>query len=81
MTKTTTTTAATLRLSDPGVREQMEALSASTILLGFTTDDGQPVCVDLDHDSPHVLVCTGTGGGSTTVLRRPPSSCTTAPTP
>ncbi|MFJ4859131.1 hypothetical protein [Streptomyces sp. NPDC088730] len=69
MTKKTTTTTATLRLSDPGVREQLEALPASLVLLGFTTTDGKPVCVDLDAEGPHVLVCTGTGGGSTTVLR------------
>nr|WSW64732.1 hypothetical protein OG461_00190 [Streptomyces sp. NBC_00995]WSW71221.1 hypothetical protein OG461_36345 [Streptomyces sp. NBC_00995] len=36
----------------------MEALPASLILLGLTTD-GQPVCVDLDAEGPHVLVCTG----------------------
>ncbi|MDV9194663.1 hypothetical protein [Streptomyces sp. Wh19] len=68
MTKTTTTTTTTLRLTDPAVREQLEALPASLVLIGLTTD-GQPVCVDLDADSPHVLVCTGTGGGATTVLR------------
>ncbi|WP_030592958.1 hypothetical protein [Streptomyces anulatus] len=69
MTKKTTTTTATLRLTDPGVREQLEALPVSLVLLGFTTDDGQPVCVDLDTEGPHVLVCTGTGGGATTILR------------
>lgn len=69
MTKTTTTTTTTtLRLTDPVVREQLEALPASLVLIGLTPD-GQPVCVDLDADSPHVLVGTGTGGGATTVLR------------
>ncbi|MFH8873204.1 hypothetical protein [Streptomyces griseus] len=68
MTKKTTTTTTTVRLSDPGVREQMEALPASLVLIGFTTDDGQPVCADLDAEGPHVLVCTGTGG-ATTILR------------
>ncbi|MFF4291502.1 hypothetical protein ACFY0R_40410, partial [Streptomyces sp. NPDC001633] len=57
-----------LRLTDPGVREQLEALPASLVLIGFTPD-GQPVCVDLDAEGPHVLVCTGTGGGATTILR------------
>ncbi|MFF7365394.1 FtsK/SpoIIIE domain-containing protein [Streptomyces sp. NPDC008125] len=57
-----------LRLTDPGVREQLEKLPASQILIGHGTD-GQPVCVDLDDDAPHVLVCTATGGGTSTVLR------------
>ncbi|MFJ3713738.1 hypothetical protein [Streptomyces sp. NPDC090053] len=68
MTKKTTTTTATLRLTDPAVREQLEALPASLLLIGFTPD-GQPVCVDLDTEGPHVLVCTGSGGGATTILR------------
>ncbi|MEV3898484.1 hypothetical protein [Streptomyces anulatus] len=67
--ETTTPTTVTLRLSDPGVGEQLEALPATLALIGFTTDDGQPVCVDLDAEGPHVLVCTGTGGGATTILR------------
>ncbi|MFH9742680.1 hypothetical protein ACH4MA_33955 [Streptomyces roseolus] len=57
-----------LRLSDPGVREQLQALSGSLVLIGLTTD-GQPVCADLDADSPHVLFCSATGGGTTTVPR------------
>ncbi|MET9656757.1 hypothetical protein [Streptomyces sp. NPDC006510] len=65
MTKKTTTT---LRLTDPAIREHMEALPASLVLIGLA-DDGQPVCVDLDGEGPHVLVCSGTGGGTTTVLR------------
>ncbi|MCL3998113.1 hypothetical protein [Streptomyces lavenduligriseus] len=57
-----------LRLSDPGVREQLQALPDSLVLIGWTTD-GQPVCADLDAEAPHVLVCSATGGGTTTVLR------------
>ncbi len=57
-----------LRLSAPGVREQLQALPDSVVLIGLTTD-GQPVCADLDADSPHVLVCSATGGGTSTVLR------------
>ncbi len=68
MTKKTTTTTTTLRLTDPAVREQLDALPASLALIGFTPD-GQPVCVDLDADGPHVLVVSGTGGGATTILR------------
>lgn len=57
-----------LRLTDPGVREQLEALPASQVLIGLGTDR-QPVCFDLDTDSPHVLVCSASGGGTSTVLR------------
>jgi len=56
-----------LRLSDPGIREQLQALPASVVLIGVGAD-GQPVCVDLDSESPHVLVCTAGGGGTTTLL-------------
>ncbi|MGW7469291.1 hypothetical protein ACWGJT_32650 [Streptomyces xantholiticus] len=57
-----------LRLTDPGIREQLEALPASKALIGLGAD-GQPVCVDLDVESPHVLVCSASGGGTTTLLR------------
>ncbi|MFI6730343.1 FtsK/SpoIIIE domain-containing protein [Streptomyces atratus] len=57
-----------LRLTDPGIREQLEALPASTVLIGLGAD-GQPVYVDLDTESPHVLVCSASGGGTTTTLR------------
>lgn len=57
-----------LRLTDPGVREQLEALPASQVLIGHGTE-GQPVCVDLDNDSPHVLVYSASGGGTSTALR------------
>ncbi|MCX4799445.1 MULTISPECIES: hypothetical protein [unclassified Streptomyces] len=57
-----------LRFTDPGIREQLAALPASQILIGIGPD-GQPVCVDLDVESPHVLVCSGSGGGTTSTLR------------
>ncbi|OEJ21832.1 hypothetical protein AR457_41155 [Streptomyces agglomeratus] len=57
-----------LRLTASGVREQLEALPASKALVGLGTD-GQPVCVDLDNESPHVLVCSAAGGGTSTALR------------
>ncbi|WP_331763996.1 helicase HerA domain-containing protein [Streptomyces cyaneofuscatus] len=57
-----------LRLTDPGVREQLQALPASQVLIGHGTD-GQPVCVDLDYESPHVLVYSASGGGTSTTLR------------
>ncbi|MEU1693645.1 hypothetical protein ABZ590_19815 [Streptomyces hirsutus] len=56
-----------LRLTDPGLREQLEALPASAALIGVSTD-GTAIAVDVDN-APHILVCTGTGGGSTTILR------------
>ncbi|MFF8618111.1 hypothetical protein [Streptomyces sp. NPDC015350] len=57
-----------LRLTDPGAREQLEALPASQVLIGHGTDR-QPVGIDLDTDSPHVLVCSTSGGGTSTALR------------
>ncbi len=67
-TMTNTTAPPTmLRFTDPGLREQLEALPASAALIGIGPD-GTAIAVNLD-DTPHVLVCTGTGGGSTTILR------------
>lgn len=57
-----------LRFTDPGVREQLEALPASQVLIGVG-GDGQPVCFDLDSESLHVLVCSASGGGTSTTLR------------
>lgn len=70
MSKTTqkSTLPQQLRLTDPGVREQLEALPTSQVLIGHGTDR-QPVCVDLDRDSPHVLVYSASGGGTSTALR------------
>ncbi|MGQ7754908.1 hypothetical protein ACUN29_41905 (plasmid) [Streptomyces sp. WC2508] len=52
----------------PDLREQIEAMPEGTALIGISTT-GQAITVDLDSESPHVLVCTASGGGSTTVLR------------
>ncbi|AVH61709.1 MULTISPECIES: hypothetical protein [Streptomyces] len=70
MFKTTakTTLPDLLRLTDPGIRERLQTLPASEVLIGLGTD-GQPVSVDLDTESPHVLACTAGGGGTTTLLR------------
>ncbi|MEU9189440.1 DUF87 domain-containing protein [Streptomyces sp. NPDC048484] len=57
-----------LRLTDLGVREQLQALPVSQVLIGLGTDR-QSVCIDLDNDSPHVLVCSASGGGTSTTLR------------
>lgn len=64
---TTTVLPKVLRLTDPGLREQLEALPASAALIGIGTD-GTAIAVDVDN-APHILVCTGAGGGSTTILR------------
>ncbi|MFF9901529.1 hypothetical protein [Streptomyces longispororuber] len=57
-----------LSFSAPNLREQIEALPDGTALIGISTD-GRAIAVDLDAECPHVLICTSTGGGSTTVLR------------
>lgn len=57
-----------LYFTDPSLREQIEALPEGTALIGISTT-GRAIAVDLDAESPHVLVCTATGGGSTTILR------------
>ncbi|MFF3489584.1 hypothetical protein ACFYXC_41140 [Streptomyces sp. NPDC002701] len=57
-----------LSFSAPDLREQIEALPEGTALIGISTH-GDAIAVDLDAECPHVLVCTATGGGSTTVLR------------
>ncbi|MFE9403998.1 hypothetical protein ACFYNY_19720 [Streptomyces sp. NPDC006530] len=56
-----------LSFSAPDLREQIEALPEGTALIGLSTD-GHAITVDLGA-CPHVLVCTVSGGGSTTVLR------------
>ncbi|MER6774393.1 hypothetical protein ABT389_32205 [Streptomyces bacillaris] len=56
-----------LSFAAPDLREQIEAMPEGTALIGISTD-GRAIAVDLDT-CPHVLVCTSTGGGSTTVLR------------
>ncbi|MFD5110324.1 hypothetical protein [Streptomyces cinereoruber] len=57
-----------LSFSAPDLREQIEALPEGTAPISLSTD-GRAIAVDLDADCPHVLVCTSSGGGSTTVLR------------
>ncbi|MFB7918047.1 hypothetical protein [Streptomyces sp. NPDC056061] len=66
MTKTALPTM--LSFSAPDLREQIEALPEGTALIGISTD-GRAIAVDLDAECPHVLVCTASGGGSTTLLR------------
>ncbi|MFV0126127.1 hypothetical protein ACLGI4_29020 [Streptomyces sp. HMX112] len=55
-----------LRLTDPGLREQLQALPDSAAVIGISTD-GRAIAVDVDA-APNILVCSGTDGGSTTIL-------------
>lgn len=55
-----------LSFADPDLRKQIEAMPEGTALIGISTT-GQAIAVDLDGESPHVLVCTASG--STTMLR------------
>ncbi|WP_236246972.1 helicase HerA domain-containing protein [Streptomyces sp. CC210A] len=57
-----------LRLSDPGVSEILAKMPESAPLIGFGAGK-KKVSVDLDADSPHVLISAGTGGGKSTILR------------
>lgn len=57
-----------LTLSDPGVREILAKMPESAPLIGLGAGK-KKVSVDLDADSPHVLISAGTGGGKSTILR------------
>ncbi|MFF9322702.1 helicase HerA domain-containing protein [Streptomyces sp. NPDC014735] len=57
-----------LRLSDPGVREILAKMPESAPLIGLGAGK-KKVSVDLDADSPHVLISAGSGGGKSTILR------------
>ncbi|MGW8768263.1 pRL2-11 [Streptomyces sp. NPDC055815] len=57
-----------LGLNDPGVRDLLASVPESAPLIGLGAGK-QKVSVDLDHDSPHVLISAGTGGGKSTILR------------
>lgn len=46
----------------------MHEASESAPILGVD-GEGNPISVDLDSDSPHMLVSAGTGGGKSTLLR------------
>ncbi|MFH8628010.1 pRL2-11 [Streptomyces vietnamensis] len=59
---------ASLGLEDPGVRDLLASAPESAPLIGLGAG-GKTVSVDLDHDSPHVLISAGTGGGKSTILR------------
>ncbi|WP_069772168.1 helicase HerA domain-containing protein [Streptomyces sp. LUP30] len=55
-------------LKDPKIRELVAKAKESAPVIGVGSG-GRAVCVDLDADSPHVLISAGTGGGKSTILR------------
>ncbi|WP_199550309.1 pRL2-11 [Streptomyces sp. N35] len=54
--------------ADQAVRELVAKSKESAPLIGLNRQ-GKPVSVDLDTESPHVLVSAGTGGGKSVILR------------
>jgi hypothetical protein len=54
--------------SDPAVQALVEKAPESAPLIGLS-HRGTVVSVDLDAESPHVLVSAGTGGGKSVILR------------
>lgn len=57
----------TFSLSD--AREMLDEIEGDSKLLLGVSGDGKPQTVDLDADSPHVLVNAATGGGKSVVIR------------
>lgn len=54
--------------SDPTVRDMVTAAVESAPLIGVQ-QSGRASAVDLDAESPHILVSAGTGGGKSVILR------------
>lgn len=54
--------------STQGIRDLVVAAAESAPLIGVQ-HGGRPVAVDLDAESPHILVSAGTGGGKSVILR------------
>jgi len=54
--------------ADPAVRGMVEKAKASAPLIGLTHGN-RAVAVDLDSESPHVLLSAGTGGGKSSTIR------------
>jgi len=54
--------------SDPEIRRLVEKAKPSAPVLGVTRG-GTPVAVDLDVESPHVLISAGTGGGKSSTIQ------------
>lgn len=56
-----------VRFSDPDIRDLVEQAKPSAPLFGIGRG-GVPIFVDIDSDSPHLLLSTGTGGGKSWTL-------------
>jgi hypothetical protein len=56
-----------VRFSDPDIRELVERAKPSAPLFGIGRG-GIPIYVDIDSDSPHLLLSAGTGGGKSWTL-------------
>ena len=54
--------------ADPAVRGMVEKAKGSAPLIGLT-HGSRAVAVDLDSESPHVLLSAGTGGGKSSTIR------------
>lgn len=54
--------------SDPEIRRLVEQAKESAPIIGITRGN-EPVQVDLDTESPHVLLSAGTGGGKSSTIR------------
>lgn len=68
MVKKTRKPPAKALLKDPKIREMMAKAKESAPVIGVGSG-GKAVSVDLDADSPHVVISAGTGGGKSTILR------------
>lgn len=63
---------ATAYLSDPAVMKALAAAKGGQVLLGLAAggkDGPRPLYVDLDSESPHILISAGTGGGKSVTIR------------
>jgi hypothetical protein len=63
----------TVPFADPDVRAAVVKAKPSAPLIGLSYGN-RPVAVDLDRESPHVLLSAGTGGGSRRRSGRSPPS-------
>lgn len=59
---------AVARFADPAVRDAVRAAPESAPVIGLSAG-ARGVGVDLDAESPHILISAGTGGGKSVMLR------------
>jgi hypothetical protein len=57
-----------VRLADPAVRRIIDDAPESAPVIGVAAQ-GRVVSIDLDNESPHLLVSMSTGGGKSTILK------------